>query len=363
VTLAARPSRFRSRGRVFTYLILVCVSAVLINAIITGVRKPPSRPSATLDFVDQVRPYINESNAEASELQAIRAGFARADGASAPDESPQALQKRLKKLDSDTRATKNNAIAIEPTKTVKDTASLVFSSFTLRSNAVTSINQSLQAVLKGNKTEGIDDLTNVNQQLAVSDSVYAQFQTELNSEHINANVPDSVWLKDASAWKSDDAKFLTATWKSNLSTAKVHDVAILSVITDPSAVRQGAGPGSQPVKVLPSQKNMNVSVVVANQGNVKETKVPIKATITAADGSSDGKNDTVTLKPGGEQTIVFRNIRVVPDGVSTLLVQFGPVPNESSSGNNSVTILFTMNPTAATTTIVTILTTTTVLGH
>jgi hypothetical protein len=359
VNLSPRPSRSRSRLRTIGWIALISFFIVFANAIISAARKPVNKPSAALQFVDQIRPFIDESNAEAAELSAIRAGFSRASGADGPTASAESLQKRLKNLNHDVTKTRNGALDVTPANSVRDLASLVWATFSLRAEAVDSIESSLNAVLDGNQSSAENGLSGVNSQLAVSDSDYRQFQRLLNERNIAAHVPDSVWLGDASAWETSDIQLLIASWKANLSKVAEHNVTIISIVTNPAPIRKDGS-----VQVLPSQRNMNVTVIVANIGNVNQAKVPVRVRINAADGTSDGKNDSVSLKPGEERTVTFRNIRVVPDGVSTLVVDLGPVANEVDTSDNSKSISFTMNPTAGTTTTVTVATTTTALpGH
>ena len=143
MNLDSRPPRTHRRFRTLGWIVLICVVFLIANAVITGARKPASSPSATLDFVDQIRPFIDESNSEAAELSAIRAGFARVNGQSGPADTAKSLEQRLRNLDHDASKTKNKALDVNPAKGARDTASLMWASLTLRAQAVSSIDDSL----------------------------------------------------------------------------------------------------------------------------------------------------------------------------------------------------------------------------
>lgn len=341
-----RSSNTFSRRRLLIGLALVSVVVVFTNAFVNSVRKPRHTTSATLLFVDSIRQDVSDSNAQAAELGRIRDALARPEGAEGSDVDASAIKRRMDRLNRDVNATKNHALGTIPDRSVRESASLLWATMSLRARATSAINSAIKSAIDGDTTAATTQLQNVNGQLGSADSLYEQFRQTLQQDKIDAKLPDSVWLTDPSQWSADDAELLIATWRSNMATSTIVDPGILTVVTDPTAIRTGDENGTS-VSVLPPQKNITITVVVGNLGNVTSSRVPLRVTVTAADGTSDAKNDTITLRPGQKQSITFKNIRVVPDGVSTITVDFGPVEGDGNTANNQKVIAFTMNPSTA----------------
>jgi hypothetical protein len=177
--------------------------------------------------------------------------------------------------------------------------------------------------------------------LAEGDRSYAEGRRALRLAPGHALLPPSAWFGHVEALSRGGALALADALAGSPSLAAVHRVELVThaVALTPAPVPSsgGATPGG-PVAVLPPTGRIGLSVVIANDGNVTERGIVVRATVqrasrSAAASSSGGAasgaeraetSRRIALSPGSSISVTLPPIPVVPGHRYTIAVVVDP---------------------------------------
>jgi hypothetical protein len=312
-------ARRARRRRPFLALVALVVTVVAVLSVVRG--GAGGRAAARRAWLDQLRPVVERSNEIGAELADLRGRVGRLDRPT--------LSRRLDRMAAEARAVHHDAAAIDHPGSLDTARSLLVAALAIRAGAVAALRPALEAALgDGPVGDAAAALAGVGGDLMVADRDYALFVAALPEAERKATLP-SRWIGDPGAWQRPELDAFVATLRSAASLAPVHDIALLSLVTDPPAVaREGD------VDVLPATARLRVQVVVANLGNERERRVTVVATVTLPDGTEDSARQFVDLDAGGRQVVRLGGLRVAPGGPVALVVVAGPLPAEPNQADN-----------------------------
>jgi hypothetical protein len=179
-------------------------------------------------------------------------------------------------------------------------------------------------------------------ELFYSDGDYSFFKRKLSDllqdKGVSMSVPDSRWLSSLDEATPASVEALIRSLRGT----EVHGVAVGKVTLNPSgslAVENGEN-----VFHLPASTTLGVTVVVQNQGNRNETKVPVTLTLySATDSTPRQELKEVDINAGEQVEVTFTGLTPTPGGVRNVLeIMTGPVPRETNAENNKKIIYFVM---------------------
>lgn len=316
--VAARRARRRR-----PLLALIALAATIV-AVVSAVRGGSGdRAEARRAWLDQLRPVVERSNELGAELADLRVQVGRLDRPT--------LSRRLARMAAEARAIHHDAAALDHPASLDTARSLLVAALAIRAGAVRSLRPAFDAALGGGPVgDAAAALAAVGDDLVVADRDYELFVAALPARDRAATLP-SRWVADPAAWRRPELDAFVATLRSAASLIPVHDIAVLSLVTDPPAVaREGDA------DLLPAATRLRVQVVVANLGNERERQVAVVATVMLPDGSQDAARQFVDLDAGQRLVVRLGGLRVAPGGPVSLVVVAGPLPFESNPADNEV---------------------------
>lgn len=316
--VAARRAR---RGRPLLALLAVAVTAAAVVSAVRG--GGGDAAESRLAWLDGLRPVVERSNELGAELADLRRQVGRLDRPT--------LSRRLTRMAAEARAIRRDAVGIGHPRALDTPRSLVVAALAIRERAVGSLRPALDAALGTVPVaQAAEALAAVGADLMVADRDYELFVAALPDRERVATLP-SRWVPDPGSWQRPELDAFVTTLRSSASLLPVHDIALLSLVTDPPAVgREGDA------DVLPAVATLRVQVVVANVGNERERRVPVVATVTLPDGSQDTARQFVDLEAGQRLVVRLGGLRVVAGGPVSLVVVAGPLPFESNPAGNEL---------------------------
>lgn len=297
-----------------------------VNAAVSNRSEGPAQRIERLAYLDEVRPHVQRSNDQGTELAGLRDGAAELGRAG--------ITRRLDRLARDTTSTLAGVRAVEPPPSLATSHSLLISTMFARSRAIAAIQSSMvRALGTDSPDEAVKALVEAGADLVTADRTYALFSRSLpKGEGIDqAALPESAWVQDPSLWEAPEMAAFVATLRSTETLAPVHDVSVVLMSTDPPPLaREGDA------DVLPVVKTMKVQIVVANVGNEAEKKVPVVATVTGSSGAADSAREFVDLAPGQRRTLTLGGLRPPTGEPVVLSVSIGPVEGDASPAGNEL---------------------------
>jgi hypothetical protein len=315
--------RRRRRRPVLPLLALLVTAIVGAAALARGSSKGPDQ---RLTWLDAVRPSVERSNQLGLELADLQGQVGRLDRPT--------LTRRLARLAAEAAGLQQEIARIRPPSGMVAANALLLSSFTIRTEAVRALAPAFDAALGGGPaTAAAAQLAAVGRDLGVADRTYQLFLAAVPHYHQPVTVA-SVWLPNPEPWQPPELASFVASLRSSASLSPVHDVAVVTVATDPPPTgAEGAA------DVLPLVKSLRLQVVIANVGNERERHVTVLAMLTGP-GLPGGQPDTVRqfadLGPGQRATVQLGGLRPVAGQPLTLTVQIPPVPGEVNTADNTV---------------------------
>lgn len=316
-----RPPSSRRRG-LLRLLVLITAVVVLVSGVRSVIRTSDTGPDTRLAYVDKVRPHIDASTQQGAALAELREGAASlgADG----------LRRSLDTLVASTEATYDEVAAVSPPPDIDASRGLLLAALKARAVGV----QRIGAVLSTGLTpdtptdQAISALVEAGGDLGVSDRAYNLFVESLPKVARGA-APASSWVGSADTWDRASVSAFVASLRASASVSPVHDVGIVTVVTDPAPVGKDGE-----AEVIPQTKTLRLQVVVANLGNAPEKRVAVEAVATSAGGMNVGRQ-FVDLEPGQRKTVELRLTLAAGDPV-TVTVAAKPVPGEANLSDNEV---------------------------
>lgn len=298
--------------------------ALAVNSIVATTGEGPD---SRLAYLDEVRPYVEESTRQGAVLADVRDGAAEL--------GRTGLRRRLARMARDARHVVDAVRAERAPQPLADSSSLLHAAVVARAAAVERMEDALTGALGTGPVEAsVDTLVTVGQDLVVADRAYGLFVESL-PEELRPVMPASKWIEDPLAWSELELGAFAAGLRASAALAPVHDVSLVTIRLEPSAVaREGD------VVVLPTVQEVQVIAVVANVGNEAERRVPVEAIVVSTGGMDVGRQ-FVDLAPGQRQTVPL-TLRPSPVGTISLTVRVGVVEGDPTPENNERILSFVM---------------------
>ena len=179
------------------------------------------------------------------------------------------------------------------------------------------------------------ELAKVETLLERSDRMYAAGRRALRAGPGHARLLSSVWSGRTAARTSSAARSLVDALTRSPTLAAIHRVELVAhaVALTPAPVPSSAAAASPAVLVVPPTGRIGVGLVVANDGNVAERGIAVRATVTREGGAAHaGKTRRVALTAGGAVSVTLPPFRVVPGNTYSITVTVDPpVANEGGT--------------------------------
>lgn len=208
-----------------------------------------------------------------------------------------------------------------------------------RASAVGSLRTSLESVLGGRTgLEPVDAnataMEAAGAALGSADASWASCRRALRRAPGSAVLARSVWVHDPGMFEAAASDRFVAKLASSRSLAAVHNLAIVAVVTDPSAVASGQ------TLVVPATTGVVTHVVVANRGNVDEEGVEVGGVVTVqgAPPSPVLVQRKVDLAAGRSMTMALRRFAVAPGSSYTVQVDAASPKSSGLLASRSVSI-------------------------
>lgn len=203
------------------------------------------------------------------------------------------------------------------------------------------------------------DLSKVGMLIARSDRLYASARHELRDAPGRDLLPPSVWSVRTEAWTSSATLAMVDSLTSSPTLAAVHEVELVAhalSLTPAPVPSAGSGASQSAPSLLPPTGHVSIAVVVANDGNVAEKGIEVRATVrrVGATGSAispAGKSRRVALTAHSSASVTLPAVAVVPGDTYTVDVTVTPplpnVPGTVTSDSVSVRVAPPGPPTVA----------------
>lgn len=311
--------RRRRAARLTRTILTVVVLVVAYLAISSIIKTSSSGPDAAVAYADRVRPLVDDSTLQGAALADLRGQAGKL--------GRMGLERSLDRLARQSKQSATDLQRIGPPRSLKDDHGLLITCLLTRSKAVSTLRAAVDGAFGSGPTDPVTDaVTDVGHSLAVADQAYRLFRDGLPAA-ARKTLANSAWVPNEDEWARPEVASFVATLRNTTSLAPVHDVAIVSVTTDPAPVGTDNG-----LDVLPTVKAIHLDVVVANAGNQEERHVAVEVVSTSAGGMDLGRQ-FVDLAPGQRATV---GVTVHPAAGANvdLQVRVGPVGGETNTGDN-----------------------------
>lgn len=322
MALAPRRGR-RRRPRWVLIGVLATAVVLLVNAAFSS----PDRPSlrlAQLAYFDAVRPQIELSTAQGASIGQVRTDAVRL--------GREGTTRRMARVVREADALLAAVRKADPPPNLSTAHSILLATVAIRARVASGVAAGLNAALTDGPSEpAVESLVKAGEEMVAADQTYRVFADAVPMPEgvTTPLLPASVWAADQQLWARGELAAFVASIRSSTTLTPVHDVGVLTVVTDPVPV---ATEGN--ASVLPLVKALKLEIVVANTGNSPEKAVPVVATLIGPAGEVDTARDFVDLAPGQRRTVPLGGLRPVPGGPSTLTVVIGPLDGEASLPDN-----------------------------
>ncbi|MGH9158289.1 MAG: hypothetical protein ACRD1K_21190 [Acidimicrobiales bacterium] len=300
------------------------ITVLVFNAVVSSGSDGRGARLDRLAYVDQIRPHVEESTAQGSEIEQLRADPGRL--------GREGIGRRMDRVVTGADDVVRAVAGTQAPPALDVPRTVLVATMAVRAGAVAGIRDALGAALTG----GPDDvlvaaLVRRGEELVAADLTYQVFVDSLPTGDTSAPMlPPSRWVADPRLWSAPELGAFVGSMRSAASVVPVNDVRVLTVDTDPAAVGQEAG-----AAVLPLVRSIRLEIVVSNVGNRAQEQVPVVASLQGADGQLDTAREFVDLAPGQRRSLSLAGLRPPPaGGLVTLTVVVGPVDGETPGEDN-----------------------------
>src|SRR4051812_2828019 len=278
-----RPQRRRRRWVLLALAVTLIVLAV--NAAVSSRSGKQADRQAMLGYVDSVRPLVDRSSQQGTELADLRnqAVTLGRDG----------IERRLDRVEREASGLLNEGRQLDPPKSLREAQDLFTATLAIRARAAASLQTAFHDALgSGSADAAVGELVNAGRSMAAGDQAYTLFSGSVPQQ--TPPLAASQWITDDQAWSPPLLTTFVASLRSSASLSPVHDLSVVLVTMEPTPVAMAG-----PTAVLPQAKNLKLQIVVADSGNESEPRAAVTATLNpAAGGPTDTSRDWVDLSPG-----------------------------------------------------------------
>lgn len=316
----------------------VTVVAVAVIAALLVWRACTAGPSATAEYVDRVRPLVQESNKVGADLRGIATEL--------PTFTREVLDERLDSLERTSSDLVGRALENKARADARDLEALLISALELRAWGIKNFRRGVANALEGVPAEQVEaELQNAFQIVAAGDRSYQLFaerarQRLVESQETKVEVPESQFMRD-SPYGGDRLSQFVRTLRSQPRLAPIHNIAVAQITTRPSATSKLSGD----VDLLPASSSFAVVVTVSNDGNLPERDVVVKVRMTSEVRPEPQERQQVipSLEPGGKKTLTFTDLEPSRNQTkNTVTVFVDPVTDEKRTDDNRKDYSFAM---------------------
>ena len=327
ILLASIPVPRQSR-RTRQFRLVVIVVAALVAAILVW-RVCTAGPSVTADYVDRVRPVIQDSNKISQAMKSISTElsiFTR-----------DVLDERLERLEADSSSLVSEALKIQAKEEIRGLQALFVASVELRAAGIRNFRRGVTNALEGVPAQQVTaELQNAIDLIDAGDRSYGLFQEEAKarlaqSKEQKVEVPDSQYLRDSPYLGEGLAKFVKAV-QAQPRLAPIHDIVVAQITTKP-------GPTGKlgDVDLIPASSSFSLIVTVSNDGNLPERDIVVKVRLTSETRPDPQEREQriPSLEPGGKRSLIFGDLEPTRNQTkNTVSVFVDPVTDEKNVENN-----------------------------
>lgn len=339
---AVRTPKFYRKKRNPAPVIVVTVLLLLLGCWVfnlTCKKQSSVSTSRYADYVDEVRPWIERSNELDAKRKSINSDLA------ALMADRERMESELKALVDGCREVRDGAYAVTPPELLSVADSALKICTERRYRSMEKYRSDIINVLFNDTLDTSVFVANIADEmteLLYADGDYAFFKRKLGDllqdKGVSAAVPDSRWLSGLEEAAASSIEGLIRSLRGT----EVHGVALGKVTLDPAgplAVENG-----EHVFHLPASATLSVKVIVENQGNRNEARVPVTVTLySSRDSTPRTMTQEVDVAAGQQVEAAFNGLSPTAGGVRNVVeIMAGPVPREANTENNKKIIYFVM---------------------
>jgi len=334
-----RRRRRRSPATVIAGLVAVIALSVLIGgALDVGRASGTYRRDVNRSYVAQGAILARQSNTTGAQLRALMGDMATS--------GRTALRQRLDTLELASSQVAASAAALSPpSPTVNGFAA----SLDARARAVNEVRSAVEGLLGSSLSvsRATSRIVGAGALLVQADRAYADARRQFQTAPGSAFLPRSVWVSDSRMWEPGPVQTLAQQLTTSPTLAPVSRVVLLpdNVRITPSAVPR-VTPGGP--SILPPTRTLQVTAVIADEGNIAVTDVVASARVTTPQGAAGRSSALVSLSPGASETVVFPKLDVLPGDTCTLTVSVAPPATQADRSETSASFNLHIAPASTT---------------
>ena len=310
----------RRRPPLLIILGLVVAVIVIVVLALPGSQSSPDQQS----YLDIVRPQLQLSAQQGLVVRDMRANAASFDRTT--------LLQRANDLAAAAAGVQREVGVVGPPGSLGSSGGHLNQAMKLRAQATASLRDGLQAALSGTPGDQAQtQLARAGQELIAADGLYGSFLRALSrSQAASISVPQYRWVLTQADWAPSALGLYVYGLRLSPSLAVHHDVGLVLVSTQPAPTSYSGS-----AAVLGLARQLTVSVVVANTGNVTEHGVPVVVTLAGAQVQS--VQAVVDLDPGQRSAVDLGSLSLSPRALYNLTVTVGPVSGDPTPADDRQT--------------------------
>jgi hypothetical protein len=314
---------------------LICFAILIVLLLVLWVNgcREDKRKDAYRDYVKQVSNYAGASQRLGRQFNTLLTSR----GTKESD-----VESELAGLAGQQDQITNNARNLDPPGHLRDQDSEMLNAFELRSNGLRGMSEAFRSTASSKNADAAGaDLAVQMQRFVASDVIWQDFFKEPTKEELErigvtgVNVPDSVFLRNPDIATSTSMK---SVWQrihgagSGGATCSPRGTQLVSTTVLPS----GKELSTESLNTVQQSTELAFQVKVKNSGCAQEVGLRVTLTIQQSPNPIKRRKTIALIDSGAEATVDFRNLPLPPlDQKTSITVEVDPVPNESTTSNNS----------------------------
>jgi hypothetical protein len=316
---------------------LICFAILIVLLLVLWVNgcREDQRKDAYRNYVEKVRDYAGQSQRLGNQFNSLLTSR----GTKESD-----VENELSGLADQQAQITNAARNLDPPGHLRDQDSQMLNAFELRSNGLRGMSDAFRSTASSKKADAAGaDLAVQMQRLVASDVIWADFFKEPTKEELKrlgisgVNVPDSVFLRNPDIATSTSMK---SVWQrihgaaTGGATCSPRGTQLVSTTTLPA----GKELSTETRNTVQQSDELAFQVKVKNSGCAQEVGLKVTLTIQQSPNPIKSRKTIPLIDSGAEDTVEFRDLPLPPlDQPTSITVEVDPVPNETTTTNNSAT--------------------------
>lgn len=308
-------------------LIAALVAAVIVASIQVAHPSAQAKRLAGQSWLDLVRPLVLRSDDTGNQIAGLRSRPAQA--------GRQSVLATLDQVVSESTSVEQAVAGLDAPAWLAGASSHLLTCMRQREVGAAALRSGMRGALGSTGTQAaVSALVRAGQQMQAADGSYTAFVRGLpRSLARNERMPGSRWITDPGSWTASSLTDFVNAVRGSSSLAVVHDILLVVVSTVPAPLSIAGG-----VRTLPPTSSVGVQAVVADEGNQAERAVAVRASLQGSSGSQQSVTSSVDLAPGQRAAVSLAPLTVAAGSSYTLKVSAGPVPGETHTGDNQLSL-------------------------